>query len=85
MGALKESGLLFFCAPKSACYFGEWVSDAMAEWVGIPASLCWMVCCWSFTSRQHLKSYEDGYRLVTVCIHGDLIVLLHREIRLSAS
>ena len=28
-----------------------------------------------FTSMQHLRSYQDGYRLLTVRIHGELIVL----------
>ena len=27
------------------------------------------VCC--FTSSQHLKSFQDGCRVVTVCTHGD--------------
>ena len=31
-------------------------------------------CC--FTSYQHIRAYPDGYRLVTVRTHGDLIVLL---------
>ena len=25
--------------------------------------------------------FQDGYKLVTVCTHGDFIVLLHWEIR----
>ena len=41
------------------------------------------LCC--FTSSQHLKSYGDGYRLVTVHTHGDFIVLPHWETRPSAS
>ena len=28
-----------------------------------------MVGCWSFTSLKHLRSYQDGYRLVTVRTH----------------
>ena len=44
----------------------------------------YMVCCWSFTSLQHLRSYQEGYQLVTVCTHGEFIVLLHWEIRLLA-
>ena len=31
---------------------------------------------WSFMSVEHLRSYEDGYRLVTVWTH-DFIVLPH--------
>ena len=38
-----------------------------------------LVSSWSFMSRQHLRSYQDEYRLVTVCNHGYIIVLLHRE------
>ena len=34
-----------------------------------------LVGCWRFTSRQHLRSYQDGYWLVTVCTHSDFIVL----------
>ena len=35
--------------------------------------------CWSFTSWQHLRSYQDGYRP-----YGDFIVLPHWETRLLA-
>ena len=38
--------------------------------------LCLFVFC-CFTSLQHLRSYQDGYRLVTVSTHGDFIVLPH--------
>ena len=37
----------------------------------------WLVGCWSFTSWQHLSSYQDGFRLVAVHTHGNLIVLPH--------
>ena len=30
---------------------------------GMPGML---VSCWSFTTLQYLRSYQDGYRLVTV-------------------
>ena len=33
-----------------------------------------MIGCWSFTSWQHLRSYKNRYRPVTVCTHGDFIV-----------
>ena len=33
------------------------------------------VCC--FTSKQHLRSYQNGYWLMTVCSHGDFIVLTY--------
>ena len=37
--------------------------------------------CWSFTSLQQLRSYQNEHRLVTVHNHGDFIVLLpHWEI-----
>ena len=38
---------------------------------------------WWFASLQHLRSYHGGYQLVAVHTHGDLIVLLHWEIRLA--
>ena len=31
-----------------------------------------LVCCWSFTSCQHLRSYGDMHQLVKMCTHGDL-------------
>ena len=40
-----------------------------------------LVGCWSFASFQYLRSYQDGYWLVTVRTHGDFIVLAHWEIR----
>ena len=44
-------------------------------------SMCWY---WSFTSRQHLRSYRDEYPPVTVCFHGSFIVLPSWETRLQA-
>ena len=43
---------------------------------------CFVCCC--FTSYQHLGSYQDGYRLVSVHIPGDLIVLHHWVTRPAA-
>ena len=37
------------------------------------------VCC--FTSKQHLGSYQDGYWFVTVCTHGNVIVLPYWDTR----
>ena len=37
---------------------------------------------WCFLSWQDLRTYEDGYRFVTVRTHGDIIVLLHWDTRL---
>ena len=37
-----------------------------------------LVDCWSFVSWQHLSLYQDRHRLVTVCTHGDFIVVLHK-------
>ena len=42
-----------------------------------------LVRCWSFRSWQHLRSYQDGFRLVTVHTYGDFKVL--GEIRLPAN
>ena len=41
-----------------------------------------LYCC--FTSYQHLSSYPDGYRLVTVRTYGNFIVLPHWETRSPA-
>ena len=38
------------------------------------------VCC-RFMSKQHLRSYQDGYWLVTVRTPGDFIVLPHWDTR----
>ena len=38
----------------------------------VPRSWCkldWLVGCWRFSSWQHLRSYQDGYRLVTMCTY----------------
>ena len=32
------------------------------------------VCCCCFMSWQHVRSYQDEYRLVTVGTHGDFTV-----------
>ena len=39
-------------------------------------------CC--FMTKQHLRSYQDQYRLVTVRTYGEFIVLPHLETRLLA-
>ena len=41
--------------------------------------MCFFVCC--FTSKKHLRSFQDGYRLVTVRIHFTFIVLPQWETR----
>ena len=40
--------------------------------------------CWSFMLLQHLRSYQDGCRIVTVHTHGDVTLLLNWEIMLTA-
>ena len=40
-----------------------------------------LVGFWTLTSRQYLSSYQNGYQLVTMCTHGDFIVLPHWETR----
>ena len=40
--------------------------------------VCVCVCvvgCWGFMSLQHLRSYQDVYRLVTVRGYSDFLVL----------
>ena len=44
-----------------------------------------LVGCWCFASWQHLRSYKDGYWLLTVCTHSHFIVLPHRAIRFPIS
>ena len=39
------------------------------------------VSCWSLTSCQNLRSYQEGYQLVTVHTHDDFIALSHWETR----
>ena len=39
----------------------------------------WCVFCLTFW--QHLRLYQGGYRLVTVCTHGNFIVLPYWETR----
>ena len=38
-----------------------------------------LVDSWSVLSWQHLRTYEDKHRLVTMRTDGDFIVLLHWE------
>ena len=44
--------------------------------------LCVFCCCWCccFTSSQHQWSYQDGYQFVTVCTHGNFIMLPHWDV-----
>ena len=42
------------------------------------------VGCWQFLSWPYLRSYLDGYRLVTMRTHGDFIVLSQWQTRLPA-
>ena len=42
---------------------------------GIVHILSYLSVCCCFMSKHHLRSYQDGYQLVTVCIYGDFIVL----------
>ena len=39
------------------------------------------VGCWSVMPLQHLSSFQDEYRLATVCTHGGFIVPPQWEIR----
>ena len=50
----------------------------------LPCDDSWLFVCWSFMFWQHLKSYQEGYRLVTVCTHDNCIGLFHWETRLAA-
>ena len=37
--------------------------------------------CWRFISWQQLTPYQDGYLVVIVHIHGNFIVLSHKDIK----
>ena len=58
--------------------FNPWtLSGSMTLWVMV-------VSCWSFTPCQHLRSYQDGYWLVTAKTHGNFIVLHHLKVTVLA-
>ena len=40
----------------------------------------WLIECWSSTSLQHIRSYQDGYRLMTVRTHGDFTAPLGNQV-----
>ena len=40
---------------------------------------CTLVGCWSFTSLQHLRSYQEGYRLVTMHTLYIQVYITHTE------
>ena len=44
-------------------------------------ALSWLVSCWSLQSLQHVRWYQDEFRLVTVRTHGNLIMLSHWKFR----
>ena len=48
----------------------NFLNDDIFEYIG-----------WSFTSLQHLRSYQDWYRLVTLHTHVNFIVLPNWETR----
>ena len=50
----------------------------------VPLATVRLDAYWSFTSLQHLRTYRDGCRLVTVRAYGNFIVLLHWKLRLMA-
>ena len=58
------------------------LSDDCGNGVGVSMCVSVFVCC--FKSYQHLRSYQDGYRLVIGGIRGDFIVLPHWDTRLLA-
>ena len=61
------------------CKITSWVSHAVISFYMFLVK--WFSAYWSFTSWQHLRSFNDGYRLVTVCTQCDFIVLPHCEPR----
>ena len=48
-----------------------------------PTNSAWYVAWWCLTSYQRLRSYQEGYQLVTLHTHGNFIVLPHWETRLA--
>ena len=63
-----------------AIYLSEHTLQFTEAFVQAPT----LVGFWCFTSFQHLWSYQDRYRLVTVHTHGNIIVLPTWETRLLA-
>ena len=63
---VENSGLIFICRIPN--------KSGLEDTKG---SIRWLL---EFTSLQHLRSYQDKHRLVTVCTNGDFIVLPHWEI-----
>ena len=66
--------------------FGDIWSEKGEQWLVCTLN-CWQAyvcmtfnsCC--FMSKQHLRSYQDAYQLVTLRTHGAFIVLPHWETR----
>ena len=52
---------------------------------GVEVCDIWLVDCWSFMWLQHLRSYQDGYSLVTVHTRSGSIVLFYWDTRLLGS
>ena len=59
------------------------IREGNANFLTRDAVASWLVG--SFISWQHLRSYQDGYRLMTMHMHGIFMVLPHWETRLSAA
>ena len=52
----------------------------VVDWLVREVLLYIHICCLSFMSLQYLRSYQDGYQIVTV--HScNFIVLPHLEVR----
>ena len=66
--------VLWLC---SCCGGLQWLPMMWRWWCVVLV----LVCCWSFTSLQHLRSSQDRYWLVTVHTHCNVIVLPHWEIK----
>ena len=45
-------------------------AEIKQSWTSNKTGTFQTLVCWGFTYSQHLMSYQDGYRLVTVHTHG---------------
>ena len=79
------------CAAMAICYKVQVTSNPSGmlsqhstapHWTAVLPAHCLnhqrlrsLVCSWNFTFWQHLRSYQDQCRLVTVHTHGNFIVL----------
>ena len=50
-----------FSSPQCQAKSTSWSHYALPYLIAL---VCWLVCCWSFTSLQHLRWFQHSYQLV---------------------